>query len=126
MSNEKDMMLGTCRFCGQRKMVQAMSEAVANEVATSECNCEEGESFRKKEACLDRIAEICKAPKNEAGVTPLSEDLAVFVRGIADRVAIKSIESATIEYMGTVIKLRPGTEEKPVKFSRSWKLEIEN
>ena len=118
--------IGTCKFCGQQQVVEAYNQEVANERATANCKCEEGKRFRKKEECLDRIADICQAPRQEAGVMPLPQELAAHVRKSADLVALGAFGGVTIDFMDTVIKLRPGTEEKPVKFSRSWKLEIEN
>lgn len=118
--------IGTCRFCGQTRMTEADSQAVADAEATANCSCDEGERFREKEKCLDRISAICQAPREEAGVNPLTVDEASFIRGVADRVAMRALDGVTIDIKGTVIKLRPGDEKKPVKFSRSWKLEIEN
>lgn len=117
---------GTCRFCGQTSLVEADTEAEANAIASKQCSCGEGEAYREKEACLDRIEEICRAPKEEAGVMPLTFEEARLIRQIADRVAISAIDGASIDIKGTVIRLKPGTEKKPVKFGRSWKLEIEN
>lgn len=117
---------GTCRFCGQTSMTEAKSPAAADAEATANCSCDEGKRFREKEKCLNRISEICQAPREEAGVNPLTVDEASFIRGVADRIAMRAIDGATIDIKGTVIKLRPGDEKKPVKFSRSWRLEIEN
>ena len=124
--NENAMIIGTCRFCGQSKAVEAIDEAGANEIATAECNCEEGKMFRKKEECLEYIMDICQAPASDTGVKPLPSEYALFVRQAGDLVALKALQKVTIDYMDTTITLRPGTENKPVKFSRSWKLEIEN
>ena len=124
--NENAMIIGTCRFCGQSKAVEAIDEAGANEIATAECNCEEGKMFRKKEKCLEYIMDICQAPASDTGVKPLPSEYALFVRQAGDLVALKALQKVTIDYMDTTITLRPGTEDKPVKFSRSWKLEIEN
>ena len=124
--NENAMIIGTCRFCGQSKAVEAIDEAGANEIATAECNCEEGKMFRKKEECLEYIMDICQAPASDTGVKPLPSEYALFVRQAGDLVALKALQKVTIDYMDTTITLRPGTEAKPVKFSRSWKLEIEN
>ena len=63
--NENAMIIGTCRFCGQSKAVEAIDEAGANEIATAECNCEEGKMFRKKEECLEYIMDICQATGNK-------------------------------------------------------------
>lgn len=123
---ENAMIIGTCRFCGQQKAVEAIYEAGANEIATAECNCEEGKMFRKKEECLEHIMDICQAPASDTGVKPLPSEYALFVRQAGDLVALKVLQKVTIDYMDTTITLRPGTEDKPVKFSRSWKLEIEN
>ena len=124
--NENAMIIGTCRFCGQSKAVEAIDEAGANEIATAECNCEEGKMFRKKEECLEYIMDICQAPASDTGVKPLPSEYALFVRQAGDLVALKALQKVTLDYMDTTITLRPGTEDKPVKFSRSWKLEIEN
>ena len=119
-------LIGTCRFCGQQMAVEAYNEAEADAKATAECKCEEGKIFRRKEECINRIADLCQAPRTEAGVMPLPAELVAHVRTAADFVAIGALDGVSIDFKGTTIKLRPGTEEKPVKFSRSWKLEIEN
>lgn len=117
---------GTCRFCGQMAATEMRTQQDADEYATANCSCEEGKVYREKEACLDRIAEICQAPRAETGVNPLSEEEARFVRSVADRVAIGAVEAADLNIRGTAIRLRPGDEKKPVKFGRIWKLELTN
>lgn len=124
--NTNAVTIGTCRFCGQQKAVEAVDEAGANEIATAECNCEEGKKFRKKEECLDYIVDLCQAPVADTGVMPLPSEYALFVRKAGDLVALRALQKVTIDYMDTTITLRPGPDEKPVKFSRSWKLEMEN
>ena len=118
--------IGTCKFCGQQQAVEAYNQEVAHERATANCKCEEGKMFRKKEECLEYIMDICQAPASDTGVKPLPSEYALFVRQAGDLVALKALQKVTIDYMDTTITLRPGTEDKPVKFSRSWKLEIEN
>lgn len=119
-------LIGTCGFCGQMTATEMTIQAAADKYATANCSCEEGKVYRDKEVCLDRIADLCQAPRTETGVNPLSKDETSFIRNVADRVATSAVEGADINIRGTVIRLRPGNDHVPVKFSRIWKLELTN
>lgn len=51
MSDENNMQIGTCRFCGQTKTIQTIAPVSQNELdnmATDMCMCPEAEKLRRK------------------------------------------------------------------------------
>ena len=52
-------MIGTCRFCGQLREVNAPDEARANEKASSTCGCAGSEHYARKIATTEAVETIC-------------------------------------------------------------------
>lgn len=51
--------MGTCRCCGQKKVVpDAMNQAEADLEATRNCNCQDGVAVRRQIAEKDTVAEM--------------------------------------------------------------------
>ena len=53
-------MIGTCRFCGQLREVNAPDEARANEKASSTCGCAGSEHYARKIATTEAVETICE------------------------------------------------------------------
>lgn len=53
-------MIGTCRFCGQLREVNAPDEARANEKASLTCGCAGAEHYARKMATAEAVETICE------------------------------------------------------------------
>lgn len=53
-------MIGTCRFCGQLREVNAPDEARANEKASSTCGCAGSGNYARKLATSEAVEDICE------------------------------------------------------------------
>lgn len=53
-------MIGTCRFCGQLREVNAPDEARANEKASSTCGCAGSDRYARKMATAEAVETICE------------------------------------------------------------------
>lgn len=53
-------MIGTCRFCGQLREVNAPDEGRADEKASRTCDCAGAEHYARKMATTEAVETICE------------------------------------------------------------------
>lgn len=53
-------MIGTCRFCGQLREVNAPDVGRANEKASRSCDCSGSEHYARKMATAEAVETICE------------------------------------------------------------------
>ena len=53
-------MIGTCRFCGQMKEVNATAQGRADELAARSCSCPDSNDYARKMATTEAVETICE------------------------------------------------------------------
>ncbi len=67
---EMKEIIGTCAGCGQTKVVHARTRKEADEIATQECSCKEGEQIRRINEIDKRLGELIGKEAPEYGWEP--------------------------------------------------------
>lgn len=115
---EKEM-IGVCEFCGQTRAVTAETQAVADEMASLDCNCPGGEARRRRKELRDRLNELIGEMAPEFGWDPTSPEIFDEIAAIADSVADGRIGSATFSIDGTSLKIKRNTKGIAIERSKT-------
>lgn len=117
-------MIGTCRFCGQTKIVDdRFTEGQANAEATSMCNCPEGKIFRQNIKTLKLIYDICTKPAKHSAFNPMTEEESDNIVSLASCIADGIFDKAVVtqgDNRFTMVRDGKGV----LKFSRQKLVEI--
>ena len=80
-------MIGTCRFCGQMKEVNAKNEEAANEKASLGCSCPQSWHYARRMATTSAVEAICQNyDLDENQVTTLQAVALAVTDGVAVKV----------------------------------------
>lgn len=63
MENELPLTQGTCRFCGQTKMIKTVgdiTQSQADEMATEGCDCKEAKVWQNRQSKINKAKEWAK------------------------------------------------------------------
>lgn len=63
MENELPLTQGTCRFCGQTKMIRTVgdiTQSQADEMATEGCDCKEAKVWQNRQSKINKAKEWAK------------------------------------------------------------------
>lgn len=93
MNDERKMLEGTCKYCGQSQLVEAETESEANNKATSICKCEEGQASRRIETAKSHV---------ETKFEEFSKETIELIQSIVAGVNYGVIDSATLKLSRTV------------------------
>lgn len=66
-------MTGTCRFCGQTRLVEAEDQVQANLIAAEHCICDN--NLKKVRQCSENIDQICGETARGFGMEIVSEEV---------------------------------------------------
>ena len=58
--NELPRSTGTCRFCGQQRIIKTVgdiTQAKADEIATNECDCTDAKVFQNRQKKIDKASD---------------------------------------------------------------------
>jgi hypothetical protein len=95
---------GTCKYCGQSQIVDAVDKESADQMATMNCKCEEGQAFRRIESAKSRV---------ETKFSEFSGETVDLLKSIVAAVNYETIASATIQLNGlTKVKVLLTSKEK--------------
>ena len=82
-------MMGTCRFCGQMRELNAGSQAEADEQASRSCDCAGSLNYARKMATQEAVEEICESYDiTDAQVTLLQAVALSVDDGIVDKAGL--------------------------------------
>lgn len=110
--------IGTCAGCGQTKVVHARTRKEADEIATQECSCKEGEQIRRINEIDKRLGELIGEEAPEYGWEPAgSVQTLEAIKEIAHIIAAGGIESAGIRINKTNLKI--GSRGGKISIERS-------
>lgn len=115
-------MTGVCRGCGQIQEVTARTQEEADEFATMNCNCGEGEKLRKKAQLMESIDDICGTAAIDKGFTPIEPRTIERIKEAASLVFENKIEKATFSIDSTLVVIKRNA--KKVTCSRRMSLEL--
>ena len=91
-------MIGTCRFCGQLREVNAPDEARANEKASRSCGCAGSEHYARKMAATEEVEAICER-------YPIDADQIAVLQAIVLAVDDGAITKANLTVAGLSVKV---------------------
>lgn len=91
-------MIGTCRFCGQLREVNALDQGRADEKASSTCGCAGSEHYARKMAVTEEVEAICER-------YPIDADQITVLQAIVLAVDDGVVEKASIAMAGLNVKV---------------------
>lgn len=91
-------MIGTCRFCGQLREVNAPDQGRADEKASSTCGCAGSEHYARKMAATEEVEAICER-------YPIDADQITVLQAIVLAVDDGVVEKASIAMAGLSVKV---------------------
>lgn len=115
-------MTGVCRGCGQIQEVTARTQEEADEFATMNCNCGEGEKIRKKAQLMESIQIICGPPSVDKGFNPIDPKTIERIKEAASLVFDNKIDKATFSVENSLVMIKRNA--KKVTCSRRRSVEI--
>lgn len=98
-------MTGTCRECGQTKIVKAWNQEEADEAATLDCSCPGGELARRKKHVGEQLDELIGELAPDNGWDPVRPEVFQAVREIANHIAENRITSCAMRIDDTNLKI---------------------
>ena len=98
-------MTGTCKHCGQTKIVRAASQEEADRIAAMECNCPGGDMERRKKQVKEQLDELIGYLAPDNGWEPAKEETFDAIREIAEQIAEEKITSCAMRIDDTNLKL---------------------
>ena len=104
MSEVKDL-TGVCKYCGQTKIVKALTEPEADDVVTLECSCPGGEMERRKKQVTEQLDELIGELSPDNGWEPARPEAFKAIKGIAEQIAEGTIASCGIRVDDTNLKI---------------------
>ena len=100
-----ESMTGTCRYCGQTKIVTAESQEDADERVTVECSCPGGELERKKKHVREQLDELIGELSPDNDWDPVKKETFDSILEVAYCVAEGSISSCAMRVDNTNLKI---------------------
>lgn len=98
-------MTGTCKHCGQTKIVQAASQDEADHKAAIDCTCPGGDAERRKKQVKEQLDELIGYLAPDNGWEPAKEETFDAIREIADQIAEEKITSCAMRLDDTNLKI---------------------
>lgn len=123
-SIEMDNIHGTCKYCGQMKIVQAADEEDANLKVTRSCTCPESRLERKRTQIRNTIMDLCGAGGAQRGFMELTDEQKNAVIMLAEMVESGRAISVSLRMADSAIKLSTDADGN-LKFRRDRKETIE-
>ena len=102
---EMDSFYGTCKFCGQMKMVDAADEEDANVKVTNSCSCPDARLMRKRKQIRTLITQICGEEGAKRGFEQLDSEQMTIVIQLAEMVESGHVISVNLRMADSAIKL---------------------
>lgn len=104
MTERKDM-TGTCAYCGQSKIVKAVTQQEADAMASIDCSCPGGEMERRKMHVKEQLDALIGYLAPDTGWEPVKQGVFDSIKEIANRVAEGDITSCAIRVDDTNLKI---------------------
>ena len=117
----------TCRFCGQRQIIQAADQTDADNKITKLCACPDARAYQKQERAKETLQAICGADGVEMGFEELDQDQLSLAHLNAMMVLRRKFGSVTIQVADSTIRLKAnkdGNLEIERKRTRSIEAEV--
>ena len=105
MMSELKEMTGTCVYCGQTKIIKAVSQEDADRTASIDCNCPGGEMERRKKQVKEQLDELIGHLAPDNGWEPAKEKAFEAIKEIADQVAEENVTSCAMRIDDTNLKI---------------------
>ena len=121
---EMDSLYGTCRYCGQMKMVKAADKQDADIKVTKECTCPDARLERKRVQIRTMIMDLCGAGGAQRGFMELTDEQKNAVIMLAEMVESGRAISVSLRMADSAIKLSTDADGS-LKFRRDRKETIE-
>lgn len=103
MSTKKEM-TGTCPYCGQEVMVEAYTEAQANNEAAKLCKCD---NIIKRRENLKALIEMqCGEGASDYGMDPMKEDTVQFIKNAGECILEGDAEVCSIRTGITIVLIK--------------------
>lgn len=117
-----ELMEGTCKVCGQIKMVNAESGLDADYRATMECGCDEGRVRRAELRVGEKVRSVCGEASEMRGFTKLGDAATALIMDTAMSVMRDEILQAQIKVFDSVLTMTRKTNGLGIQ--RTKKIEI--
>lgn len=98
-------MLGTCRCCGQTKIVKAETQEEANEITTLDCSCPGGEIERRKKQVEDQLDQLIGELAPDNGWEAVKPEVYRTISELAAKISEGEITSCTIRIDETNLRI---------------------
>ena len=98
-------MTGTCRYCGQTKIIKAEDQEHADALVTIDCNCEGGAFERQKKEVRDTLAALIGEQAPEYGWEATTPHIYECIANMADLVVAGDIASIGLRIAETNLKI---------------------
>lgn len=122
---EMENMYGTCRFCGQQKIVSAADQADADIKATNECTCPDAVLNKKRKRVTEYMQSICSGDDaTEAKFQMFDSDQTHVAVNLAELIQLGKFLNAKIVSEDSVLKISL-SKNKEVRISRERREKIE-
>ena len=115
---EMESMYGTCRFCGQTRMIEAADQQDADIKATRLCTCPDARLARKKAEIREMVQDLCGAGGAELGFTEMTSEQADVVLALAEMIVSGKAISAALRIADSSVKISTAADGE-LKFSRN-------
>lgn len=100
-----ESMTGTCRYCGQTKIVEAESQKDADERVTIDCSCPGGELERKKRHVQEQLDELIGELAPDNGWDPVRPAVFNTILKIAYHIVENDISSCAMRVDDSNLKI---------------------
>lgn len=95
---------GTCLYCGQKAMVEAISQDTADIVASKRCNCD---NILKRKANLEYlIDDQCGEYGRNYGMDPLKSEQLEFIKQVGEAVLEDRAEACSIKTGDSIVTIK--------------------
>lgn len=101
----RESMTGTCRFCGQTKIVTAGSQEEADMIATADCGCHGAELARKKKHVGEQLDELIGELAPDNGWDPVRPKVYEVILQLAYQITENHISSCAMRVDDTNLKI---------------------
>lgn len=108
---------GTCRFCGQSRMVDAEDEEKANGIASVECDCDQAKNWKKIMTMRNTVDQMFGFGADERGFSSLAQSQTGAIKTMAELVMGGAFDSCTLTYDTVKAQLK-ATKDGSVRIIR--------
>lgn len=117
------MLNGACKYCGQVQSVDAKDQAMADKMATENCNCPDAIRGRRKDRLIEQIADIAEADYEDTGFYPMSDDIYKLVCILAEKCVDGELRSIKLTIEDRTITIK-SSSKGDVSFNQTRTIEV--